>query len=93
MPRGKNRSYRQMRIEDFIDSKSEVHSWRKQGRFERALRLAEGRAKADLQWMIETESLMKRRPVGIQDRLTNAERKRLGKAMRLPRPRKKPRFD
>lgn len=89
MPRAKNRRYRQMRIDELSNAISNLENRRKQGSFESALPLAEGQAKADLQWMIKTESLMKRRPVGIQDRLTNAERKRLGQAMRLPRPKKK----
>ncbi len=84
MPRAKNRRYRQMRIDELSNAISNLENRRKRGSFESALSLAEGQAKADLQWMIKTESLMKRRPVGIQDRLTTGERRRLGQVMRLP---------
>lgn len=65
-----------------------LRNWREAGEYERALPHASGQAKADLQWMIRAEKLMRRRPEGIQDRLEAAERKRLAKAMRLPKPRK-----
>lgn len=66
-----------------------LRNWREAGEYEKALVHAEGKTRADLQWMIRAEKLMERRPDGIQDRLEMAERKRLGRAMRLPRPRKK----
>ena len=61
-----------------------LRNWRKGGQFEKALRHATRKTKADLQWMIRTEKLMKRRPDRIQDRLTVAERKRLARATRMP---------
>ena len=69
-----------------------LRNWRLAAEFEKAIRLAKGEAKADLEWLAMTELLMRRRPHGIQDRLTAAERKRLSKAMRLPLP-SKTRFD
>ena len=66
-----------------------LRNWRLAAELEKALRLAKGEAKADLQWLALTELLMSRRPEGIQDRLTAAERRRLSKAMRLPLPSKK----
>jgi hypothetical protein len=65
-----------------------LRNWREAGEYEKALPHAKGKTKADLQWMISAEKLMHRRPKGIQDRLEAAERKRLGKAMRMPMPRK-----
>ena len=65
-----------------------LHNWREAGQYEKALPLATGKTEADLKWMIRAEKLMARRPQGIQDRLEDAERKRLGKAMRLPRPKR-----
>ena len=65
-----------------------LRNWREAGEYEKALPHASGRTKVDLQWLIRAEKLMQRRPEGIQDRLEPAERKRLGKAMRMPRPRK-----
>ena len=67
-----------------------LRNWRIAGDFEKALPLATGKTKADLQWMVKTEELMRRRPREIQDRLTVAERKRLAKAKRMP-PRQRPR--
>lgn len=67
---------------------SALRNWREAGEFERALRHAKGRTKADLKWLISAERLMHFRPEGIQDRLEPAERKRLGKAMRMPMPQK-----
>ena len=67
----------------------EAHrNWREAGHFIGALKLAKGQAKADLEWMIRTTALMVRRPIGLQDRLEPAERRRLAKAMRLPMRRK-----
>ena len=65
-----------------------LRNWREAGEYEKALPHASGRTKVDLQWLIRAEKLMQRRPEGIQDRLEPAERKRLGKAMRMPRPQK-----
>ena len=65
-----------------------LRNWRTSGRFKRARRLAAGKARADLNWMLQTEALMRHRPNGTQDRLTLAERRRLAAAMRLPRPKK-----
>ena len=66
-----------------------LRNWRVAGDFEKALPLAKGKAKADLRWLIRAEKHMRRRPHGIQDRLTVAERRRLAKAMRVPRPKKR----
>ena len=67
---------------------SALRNWREAGEYEKALPHASGRTKVDLQWLIRAEKLMQLRPEGIQDRLEAAERKRLAKAMRMPRPQK-----
>ncbi len=66
-----------------------LRNWREAGEHEKALPHATGQLQADLQWMIRVEKLMQRRPNGIQDRLETAERKRLAKAMRVPKPNKR----
>lgn len=63
-----------------------LRNWRLAADFEKALELAKGTAQEDLKWLVLTEAIMRRRPDGIQDRLTAAERRRLSKAMRLPLP-------
>lgn len=69
-----------------------LRNWRIAGEFDKAALHAKGKLKTDLMWMVRTEKLMQRRPKGIQDRLTPNERKRLSKAMRMPR-RQKTLFD
>jgi len=54
-----------------------LRNWRAAGDWEKAVLLAEGEARRDLEWMIEHEQLYGRRPEGQRDRMTKAERERL----------------
>lgn len=54
-----------------------LRNWRKAGRWDEALRLAEGSERDDLSWLGELEELGKRRPSDHQERLTRAEQQRL----------------
>ena len=66
-----------------------LRNWRLAADFKKAIQLAKGEEMEDLRWLVMTESIMRLRPDGIQDRLTAAERRRLSKAMRLPLPSKR----
>ena len=61
-----------------------LRNWRLVGDFHRALPLAEGKTKLDLQWLISVELHMQVRPGELQNRLTKAERRRLTNATRMP---------
>ena len=52
-------------------------NWRAAGRWEQAVPLAEGQERSDLEWLVELESLVRRRPADQRKRLTTGERERL----------------
>ena len=62
-----------------------LRNWRESGKLDRAIRLAEGEEKADLQWIVEMEKLAARRPVRLEARLKDAEKKRLNKTLQSAR--------
>ncbi len=66
-----------------------LRNWRAAGKWERAVRLAEGEVRSDLEWLVELEALTRRRPADQRKRLTAGERERLVQLMdsveRLPR--------
>ena len=74
--------------------KDALRNWRDSGRIDKAVRLAEGEEKADLQWLVDMQELISQRPLRIQDRLDDSEKKRLNKMLRSAqtpaRPRRKP---
>ena len=51
------------------------------GRWERAVELADGETRADLDWLLELQALVERRPPQQNRRLRNAERDRLEKLL------------
>ena len=51
--------------------------WRNAGVWERAVELADGEIRDDLQWLLELEALVARRPGDQNRRLRNGERDRL----------------
>ncbi|MDE2905445.1 MAG: hypothetical protein OXQ28_05100, partial [Acidobacteriota bacterium] len=51
--------------------------WRRAGDWEQAIRLAEGSVLRELEWLRDVETLTARKPVGLEGRLTPAERQRL----------------
>ena len=55
--------------------------WRNAGAWERAVELAPGDIRADLDWLIELERLIARRPAQQNKRLRNGERERLEKLL------------
>ena len=55
--------------------------WRNTGAWERAVELAQGDVHADLDWLIELERLIARRPDRQNKRLRNGERERLEKLL------------
>ena len=55
--------------------------WRNAGAWERAVELAQGDIRADLDWLIELERLVDRRPAQQNKRLRNGERDRLEKLL------------
>ena len=62
-----------------------LRNWRESGKLDRAVRLADGEEKADLQWIVEMEKLVARRPVRLEARLKDAEKKRLNKTLQAAR--------
>ena len=56
-----------------------LRNWRYSGRWEKAIALAvdSGDDKEDLQWLIDVDNLLRRRPAGHSERLTTGERTRL----------------
>lgn len=62
-----------------------LRNWRESGKLNRAVRLAKGEEKADLQWIVEMEKLAARRPVRLEARLSDAEKKRLNKMLQSAR--------
>ena len=61
--------------------KDVLRVWRNAGAWERAVELAQGDLRADLDWLIELESLIGRRPAQQNKRLRNGERDRLEKLL------------
>ena len=55
--------------------------WRSAGAWERAVGLAQGDVRADLDWLLELEHLIDRRPAQQNKRLRNGERDRLEKLL------------
>ena len=55
--------------------------WRNAGAWERAVELAQGDIRADLDWLVELERLIERRPAQQNKRLRNGERDRLEKLL------------
>ena len=72
-------------------SKDVLRVLRNPGRWERAVQLADGETRADLDWLLELKALVERRPPQQNRRLRNAERDRLEKPLdeiQKPPPRK-----
>ena len=61
--------------------KDVLRVWRNAGPWERAVELAQGDVRADLDWLIEMEGLIGRRPTQQNKRLRNGERHRLEKLL------------
>ena len=61
--------------------KDVLRVWRNAGAWERAVELAQGDIRADLDWLIELEGLIGRRPAQQNKRLRNGERDRLEKLL------------
>ncbi len=61
--------------------KDVLRVWRNAGAWERAVELARGDIRADLDWLIELERLVGRRPAQQNRRLRNGERERLEKLL------------
>ena len=61
--------------------KDVLRVWRNTGAWERAIELAEGEIRTDLDWLIEFETLVHRRPAQQNKRLRNGERERLEKLL------------
>jgi len=66
-----------------------LRNWRAAGKWEQAVRLAEGQVRSDLEWLVELEAVTRRRPTDQRKRLTAGERERLVQLLetveRLPR--------
>ena len=66
-----------------------LRNWRNAGKWEQAVRLAEGQARTDLEWLNDLDALIGRRPAEHRKRLTAAERERLAQLVdtmeRLPK--------
>ncbi|MDE0102907.1 MAG: hypothetical protein OXN89_11050 [Bryobacterales bacterium] len=71
-------------FEDAALREAALRNWRLAGNFEKALSLADGQTKEDLQWLIATEKHMSVRPFELQERISPSERSRLTKATRMP---------
>ncbi len=54
-----------------------LRAWRLAGRWEQAVRLANGNERADLEWLAELQRAVDRRPTDLGERLTPGERERL----------------
>ncbi len=61
--------------------KDVLRVWRNAGAWERAVELAQGDIRADLDWLMELERLIERRPAQQNKRLRNGERDRLEKLL------------
>ena len=51
-----------------------LRNWRAAGKWQQAVRLAEGQERSDLEWLVEFDTLVRRRPAGQRKRLTASER-------------------
>ncbi len=71
-------------FEDAAMPEAALRNWRLAGNFEKALQLADGQTRKDLQWLIATEEHMRVRPVELQERISPSERSRLTRATRMP---------
>ena len=58
-----------------------LRNWRNAGKWERAVELVEGAARTDLEWLVEMDALVRRRPAKQRKRLTAGERDRLGRLL------------
>ncbi|MDE0659920.1 MAG: hypothetical protein OXI79_09775 [Gammaproteobacteria bacterium] len=54
-----------------------LRTWRMAGRWERAIRLAEGTERADLEWLGDLQRTVEEQPTDLGERLTPGERERL----------------
>ena len=66
-----------------------LRNWRNAGKWEQAVRLAAGAERTDLEWLVELDDLIRRRPAQQRKRLTAGERERLAELLdtleRLPK--------
>ena len=66
-----------------------LRNWRAAGKWQQAVRLADGQERSDLEWIVELDTLVRRRPAGQRKRLTAGERECLVQLLdsveRLPR--------
>ena len=51
-----------------------LRNWRAAGKWQQAVRLADGQERSDLEWLVELDTLVRRRPAGQRKRLTAGER-------------------
>ena len=51
-----------------------LRNWRAAGKWQQAVRLAEGQERSDLAWLVELDTLVRRRRAGQRRRLTGGER-------------------
>ncbi|MCY3841297.1 MAG: hypothetical protein OXH09_22065 [Gammaproteobacteria bacterium] len=54
-----------------------LRAWRMAGRWEEAIRLAEGTERADLEWLGDLQRIVEQQPTDLGERLTPGERERL----------------
>ena len=54
-----------------------LRAWRMAGRWEQAIRLAEGTERADLEWLGDLQRMAEKQPKDLGERLTPGERERL----------------
>ncbi|MYD99137.1 MAG: hypothetical protein F4X98_17355 [Gammaproteobacteria bacterium] len=54
-----------------------LRAWRMAGRWEEAIRLADGTERADLRWLGELQLMVEKQPTDLGERLTAGERERL----------------
>ena len=62
-------------------SEDALRNWRVAGRWDRAVPLADGEQKADLEWMSEVEDIARRRPPGLETRMTHEEKLHLNRVV------------
>ena len=58
-----------------------LRNWRESGRLDRAIRLARGEDRMDLQWLLDMQRLIAMRPSNVEARLNAAERRMLNTAL------------
>jgi len=59
-----------------------LRAWRMAGRWEQAIRLAEGTERADLEWLGDLQRIVEQQPTDLGERLTPEERERLQRVVR-----------